>query len=102
MPTVRHPSSLPIWPTADPTAPAAVETSRVSPGFGSPMPVSARCAVTPLLPHMPRLSVRGRSVSALLRPTAPQIGRAHVCTPVTNAQPVFRLPLETTNTTKHD
>src|SRR3546814_8077829 len=25
---------------------------------------------------------------------AAELGRAHVCTPVTNAQPVFRLPLE--------
>ena len=34
MPTVRQPMSLAIWPTAEPTAPAAVETTTVSPGRG--------------------------------------------------------------------
>jgi hypothetical protein len=37
MPTVRQLLILAIWPTAAPTAPAAVDTTTVSPGFGAPM-----------------------------------------------------------------
>ena len=34
IPTTLQPLILAIWPTADPTAPAAPVTTRVSPGFG--------------------------------------------------------------------
>ena len=36
VPTTRQPVSLAIWPTMVPTAPAAAETSTVSPGLGWP------------------------------------------------------------------
>ena len=34
MPTTRPPMILPICPATDPTAPAAAETTTVSPSFG--------------------------------------------------------------------
>ena len=34
MPTTRQPLIFAIWPTTLPTAPAAPETTTVSPGFG--------------------------------------------------------------------
>src|SRR3546814_1491188 len=40
-------------------------------------------------------------VPALSASPRPEIGRAHVCTPVTNAQLVFRLLLEKTKTKHH-
>ena len=36
MPTTRQPLILAIWPTVWPTAPAAPETTTVSPAFGWP------------------------------------------------------------------
>src|SRR3546814_9906465 len=37
---------------------------------------------------------------AYVKPEARQIGRAHVCTPVTNAQLTYRLPLENKKSTQ--
>ena len=42
MPTVRQPAILAIWPTAEPTDPAAVDTTTVSPGRGRPTSSSAK------------------------------------------------------------
>src|SRR2546426_3247504 len=36
MPTARQPRIFASWPTTEPTAPAAAETTTVSPGFGWP------------------------------------------------------------------
>ena len=56
-----------IWPTAEPTAPAAVDTTTVSPGRGKPISVKAKYAVTPFNPRMPSESDSGRSSSVTLR-----------------------------------
>ena len=37
IPTTRAPSDLASWPATEPTAPAAAETTTVSPGCGLPM-----------------------------------------------------------------
>ena len=39
MPTTRAPAILAICPATDPVAPAAAETTTVSPGWGLPMSV---------------------------------------------------------------
>ena len=39
MPTTRAPAILAICPATDPVAPAAAETTTVSPSFGRPMSV---------------------------------------------------------------
>ena len=67
MPIVWQPAILAIWPTAEPTEPAAVETTTVSPGRGCPTSSSAKYAVTPLRPSTPSDSESGRSVSLTLR-----------------------------------
>ena len=56
MPMVRQPLILAICPTHDPTAPAAVETTTVSPAFGWPISSSAKYAVRPF---SPRIAERG-------------------------------------------
>ena len=43
MPMVRQPAILPIWPTIDPVAPAAPDTTSVSPGW----------SISPILFHRP-------------------------------------------------
>jgi hypothetical protein len=42
IPTARQPSSPAIWPTADPTAPAAEDTTTVSPAFAAQLSVSPK------------------------------------------------------------
>jgi hypothetical protein len=37
MPMTRAPAILAIWPATEPVAPAAAETTTVSPGWGRPM-----------------------------------------------------------------
>src|SRR3546814_3503836 len=59
IPMVRQPISLAIWPAAEPTRPAAVETTTVFPATGSPALVSARRAVMPLMPSRPSESDSG-------------------------------------------
>ena len=39
MPTTRAPAILAIWPATEPVAPAAADTTTVSPACGLPMPV---------------------------------------------------------------
>src|SRR3546814_10047613 len=66
--------------------------------FRSPRPLnfSSACATRTLSPKA------GTRTSTFSRPTRPskeeEIGRAHVCTPVTNSQLVCRLLLETKKT----
>ena len=54
MPTTRQPLILAIWPTTEPTAPEAAETTTVSPGCGRPMSSKATYAVIPGMPRTPR------------------------------------------------
>ena len=50
MPTVRAPASLASWPTTEPTAPVAADTSTVSPAFGAMILFRPYQAVTPGMP----------------------------------------------------
>ena len=63
MPTTRRPRIFPIWPTSDPTAPAAAETTSVSPGFGRPISKRPTHAVSPMWPRSPRCASSGRPTS---------------------------------------
>src|SRR5260370_1209416 len=67
MPTTRHPLILPIWPTNDPTDPAAAETTIVSPGCGRPMRRSPKYAVSPAMPYTLKRCVSGSIRGTLLR-----------------------------------
>src|ERR1700733_1356021 len=81
MPTARQPRIFAICPTADPPAPAAVETSTVSPGLGSPIVSSPTSAVTPFMPRTPSASEYGRSVSFTRRTTDEGATSANSCQP---------------------
>lgn len=50
MPTTRQPWIFAICPTAEPVAPAAPETTTVSPAFGRPTSRSPKYAVMPVGP----------------------------------------------------
>ncbi len=52
MPTTRQPLIFAIWPTTVPTAPAAPETTTVSPGCG--LPISSRPKYAVMLRHAER------------------------------------------------
>ncbi len=54
MPTTRAPRALAICPAVEPTAPAAAETTKVSPGWGLPICVVPNHAVSPVIPKAPR------------------------------------------------
>ena len=67
IPTVRQPVSFAIWPTICPTAPAAPETTTVSPGFGSQTSSRPKYAVNPVAPITCSASVGGSSTGGTLR-----------------------------------
>src|SRR5258708_35670709 len=50
MPTARQPCSLASWPTPEPTAPDAAETTTVSPALGLPICIRPHHAVMPGMP----------------------------------------------------
>src|SRR5688572_28955803 len=80
MPTARHPRIFASCPTAEPTAPAAAETTTVSPAFGAPRSYSPTYAVTPGIPAAPRYAEAGtRETSTLRRPAPSDV--AHSCQP---------------------
>ena len=54
MPMARQPLILAIWPTTLPTAPAAPETTTVSPAFSRPVSSRPKYAVSPVIPSAPR------------------------------------------------
>jgi hypothetical protein len=53
IPTTRAPSALASWPATEPTAPAAADTTTVSPGCGLPMSRIPTHAVSPVIPSAP-------------------------------------------------
>ena len=69
MPTVRQPSSFATGRRPRRPSPAAVETTTVSPGFGSPRRVRPSSAVTPFSPSTPSCAESGRSRSRTRRMT---------------------------------
>ena len=50
MPTARQPLSLASWPTTEPTAPEAADTTTVSPALGLPISIRPHQAVMPGMP----------------------------------------------------
>ena len=59
MPTTRQPMILPICPATDPTAPAAPDTTTVSPSFGCATSNMPKYAVSPVTPSTLRNAVIG-------------------------------------------
>jgi hypothetical protein len=80
MPTARQPLIRAIWPTAEPTAPAAEDTSTVSPGCGRPTSSSAKYAVIPGMPRMPSAVEIGASAGSTGRSAAAS-ATAYSCQP---------------------
>ena len=62
IPTTRQPLILAIWHTIEPTAPAAAETTTVSPFFGCPMSRKPKYAVGPVKPRTEIKAVSGNPV----------------------------------------
>src|SRR4029077_16699599 len=54
MPTARQPLILAIWPTTMPVAPAAPETTTVSPALGWPTSSRPKNAVKPVITNAPQ------------------------------------------------
>src|SRR6266550_4394637 len=80
MPTVRQPASLASCPAICPTAPAAAETTTVSPGRGLPMSKRPKYAVNPVRPTACSASVGGSSTGGTWR-SAPARAVAYSCQP---------------------
>ena len=80
MPIARHPLIFAIWPTTEPTAPAAPDTTTVSPALGLPMSRRPKYAVMPGMPRTPRYTGSGaKRVSTFCTPLPSEI--AYSCTP---------------------
>src|SRR5881397_3196385 len=80
MPTVRQPASFASCPAICPTAPAAAETTTVSPGRGLPMSNSPKYAVNPVRPIACSASVGGSSTGGTWR-SVPARAVAYSCQP---------------------
>src|SRR6266571_1722488 len=80
MPTVRQPASLASCPAICPTAPAAAETTTVSPGRGLPMSNNPKYAVNPVRPIACSASVGGSSTGGTWR-SVPARAVAYSCQP---------------------
>src|SRR5256714_5973465 len=88
-PTARQPWIFASCPTTLPTAPAAADTTTVSPAFGLPICVSPYQAVTPGIPRTPRYAEGGASEGSIFR-TAFASATWNCCQPPI---PVTRSPL---------
>src|SRR5881409_1447391 len=89
MPTARQPRIFASAPTTEPTAPAAAETTTVSPGFGWPMSRSPTYAVIPGIPRTPSAVESGAAFGSSFRTPAPRES-AYACQPV---GPTTKLPV---------
>src|SRR5690606_7125119 len=72
-PTTRQPLRLASWPTPEPTAPLAAETTTVSPSFGAMIRFRPYHAVMPGMPTAPRYADSGTRVVSTLRIAAPSV-----------------------------
>ncbi len=80
MPTTRQPFIFATWPTTWPTAPAAPDTTTVSPAFALPTSSRPKYAVMPGMPSVPRYTGSGaRRGSTLVSCFA--FATAYSCTP---------------------
>ncbi len=70
-PTARQPRMRAIWPTTEPTAPAAPETTTVSPACGRQISRRPKYAVSPGMPSTPSAVEIGASSGSTLRTPLP-------------------------------
>src|ERR1039457_1540217 len=80
MPTTRQFLILAICPTTAPTAPAAAETTTISPGFGCPVSRSPKYAVMPGMPNTLRYFGNGAILASTFVTPRPSVS-AYSCTP---------------------
>src|SRR6266576_2040874 len=90
MPTARQPAIFASWPAICPTAPAAQETTTVSPARGLPTSNSPKYAVSPVMPTACNASVCGSSSPGTGR-SVPARAVAYSCHP---SCPTARSPTE--------
>src|ERR1700756_2354943 len=81
IPTTWHPLIFASWPTIAPTAPAAADTTTVSPAFGCPTLRSPKYAVRPGIPRTPNAVEIGASEGSTFCAPAPS-DNAYSCQPV--------------------
>ena len=80
MPITVQPLIFATWPTTEPTAPAAPDTTTTSPGFASPTSSSPKYAVIPGMPSVERKTGSGaRRWSTFVSSFSLRI--AYSCTP---------------------
>src|SRR5215510_11475188 len=82
IPTARQPLILAIWPTTIPVAPAAPETTTVSPARGLPISSNPKYAVSPVIPSAPRYTGNGAMLGSIFVSPRPS-EMAYSCTPST-------------------
>src|SRR5262249_47663220 len=80
MPTARQPCSLASWPTTEPTAPDAAETTTVSPALGLPICIRPHHAVMPGMPSTDKAADNGAALGSSLVTMAP-FDTAKLCQP---------------------
>lgn len=73
MPIARPPRSRAIWPTIEPTGPAADETSTVSPALNCATSFMPNQAVIPGMPRMPSASEGGWCSGCSFQAPAPSV-----------------------------
>src|SRR5215468_4326839 len=69
VPITRQPQILPSWTTREPVAPAAPETTSVSPDLGLPISLRPYQPVKPGMPSTPRYAESGSDGSTALSPS---------------------------------
>jgi hypothetical protein len=80
MPTTRQFLIFAICPTTEPTAPAAAETTTISPGFGWPVSRSPKYAVIPGHAEHAEILGQGAILGSTLVIPRPSLS-AYSCTP---------------------
>src|SRR5882757_5855880 len=80
MPTDRAPLILAIWPTSEPTAPEAADTTTVSPALGRPIFISPHHAVMPGMPSTDSAAESGAALGSSFIDMAP-LDTAWLCQP---------------------
>ena len=95
IPTTRQPLIFASWPTVCPTAPAAPDTTRVSPAFGWPTSISPKYAVIPGMPstlsHWPTVPIERSIFEMSPRATCFSLTVQYSCRP---GAPATRSPSE--------
>ena len=83
VPITWQPRILAIWPATDPVAPAAPETTTVSPACGFPMSSNPKYAVRPVVPKTPMASTGSAPGGTCRMPSGPRASATvYSCHPV--------------------